>query len=410
MTMSTPDPTHAMPEARPPAAPGTAPDGTAAGGLDDHLTSREAAAQSKAAVLREALPWITEFRGQTVVIKYGGNAMVREDLKRSFAADVALMHVVGLRPVIVHGGGPQISALAERLGVPSTFVDGLRVTDDAMMDVVRMALLGTVNPELVGLVSSAGAPAVGVAGTDAGLLTVETAISPSGASLGRVGDVVAVDTTILDDLLDDGFLPVVATAGRDVDGVDHNVNADLAAGAIAGALGAAKLIYLTDVAGLYLAFGDADAGIEPDRGSLIGQVSPERLREMLVSGDLHSGMLPKVRSVLDALDAGVPQAHLLDGRVRHAALIELFTDEGIGTMVTRSPAGRGGLTFASDHDPEHPSPRDATRAAAGVEHDGEAIPSHRKRPERDDDPGVSTAGGSTTPHPTTPPLAGGTPP
>ncbi|HKJ54418.1 MAG TPA: acetylglutamate kinase [Nitriliruptoraceae bacterium] len=343
------------------------------------MTSREAAAQTKAAVLREALPWITQFHGSTVVLKYGGNAMLDEDLKRSFAADVALMHFVGLRPVIVHGGGPQISALAERLDVESTFVDGLRVTDDAMMDVVRMALLGEVNPELVGMVESAGAPAVGVAGTDAGLLTVVPATSPSGASLGRVGEIVSVDTTILTDLLDAGFLPIVATAGRDDRGVDHNVNADIAAGAIAGALGAAKLIYLTNVPGLYLNFGDAARGIEPDHGSLIGQVTPDRLREMLESGDLHTGMLPKVRSVLTALEAGVPQAHLLDGRVRHAALIELFTDEGIGTMVTRGASSDDGLTFASDHDPEHIAPRDATRAAAGVATPPSGIPSHRKQ-------------------------------
>jgi len=345
---------------------------------DDHLTPREAAAQSKAAVLREALPWITEFHGATIVIKYGGNAMVDPDLKRSFAADIALMHVVGLRPVIVHGGGPQISDMAERLGVESRFVDGLRVTDDAMMDVVRMVLLGQVNPELVGLVQAAGAAAVGVAGTDAGLLTVRPATAPNGESLGRVGEIVSVDTTILTDLLDDGFLPVVATAGRDAAGRDFNVNGDVAAGAIAGALGAAKLIYLTNVPGLYLDFGDADAGRAPDRGSLIGQVSPDRLRAMLDSGDLHTGMLPKIRSVLAALDAGVPQAHLLDGRVRHASLIELFTDEGIGTMVTRDPTGPGGLTFAADHDPEHPQPRDDTRAAAGVAAAAD-IPTHRKR-------------------------------
>jgi acetylglutamate kinase len=345
---------------------------------DAPLTPREAAAQTKAAVLREALPWITRFHGSTVVIKYGGNAMVDDDLKRSFAADVALMHFVGLRPVIVHGGGPQISTLAQRLGVQSRFVDGLRVTDDAMMEVVRMALLGTVNPELVGLVEGAGAPAVGVAGTDANLITVEPATAPSGESLGRVGDIVAVDTTILEDLLDDGFLPVVATAGRDVHGVDHNVNADLAAGAIAGALGAAKLMYLTDVPGLYLNFGNADRGIAPDHGSLIGQVTPARLRAMLEGGDLHTGMLPKIRSVLDALDAGVPQAHLLDGRVRHAALIELFTDEGIGTMVTTTPVTADGLTFAADHDPDHQAPLEETRRAANVSTPTAAIPTHRK--------------------------------
>lgn len=346
---------------------------------ESSLTQREVAAQSKASVLREALPWITRFHGSTVVIKYGGNAMIDEDLKRSFAADVALMHFVGLRPVIVHGGGPQISGLAEQLGIASEFVDGLRVTDDAMMNVVRMALLGQVNPELVGHVQAAGAPAVGVAGTDANLLTVQPATSPSGVALGRVGEIVDVDTTILEEMLDDGFLPVVATTGRDRHGRDHNVNADLAAGAIAGALGAAKLMYLTNVPGLYLNFGDAAAGIAPDHGSLIGQVTPARLRSMLDKGDLHTGMLPKVRSVLAALDDGVPQAHLLDGRVKHAVLIELFTDEGIGTMVTMQPPSPDGLTFAADHDPEHLAPLEETRRAAGLSSQRPVVPSHRKR-------------------------------
>lgn len=298
---------------------------------------RTEAAQSKAAVLREALPWITRFHGRTVVVKYGGNAMVDGQLKKSFAADVALLHFVGLRPVVVHGGGPQISALADRLGVESEFIGGLRVTDDAMMDVVRMALLGDVNPELVGLVQEAGAPAVGVAGTDANLLTVRPAVGPEGEDLGRVGEVVEVDTTVIDKLLDDGLLPIVATIGRDATGQDRNVNGDLAAGAIAAALGASKLVYLTDVPGLYLDFGD--------EGSLISEVSTERLRKMLDSGELHTGMLPKVRSIIDAIDAGVPQAHILDGRVLHAILIEIFTDEGVGTMITADAGGDDGMTF-----------------------------------------------------------------
>ncbi len=306
---------------------------------------RSAAAQGKAAVLREALPWITRFHGRTVVVKYGGNAMVDEELKRSFAADIALLHFVGLRPVVVHGGGPQITDLAGRLGVESTFVGGLRVTDDDMMDVVRMALLGDVNPELVGLVQEAGAPAIGVAGTDANLLTVVPAVGPDGEDLGRVGEVVDVDTTVIDKLLDDGLLPIVATIGRDADGHDRNVNGDLAAGAIAGALGASKLVYLTDVPGLYLDFGD--------EGSLISEVSAERLERMLNSGTLHTGMLPKVRSIIRAIDAGVPQAHILDGRVLHAILIEIFTDEGVGTMITRNAGGTSGVTFEDgDRDAE----------------------------------------------------------
>ena len=304
---------------------------------------RSSAAQEKAAVLREALPWITRFHGQTVVVKYGGNAMVDEELKRSFAADIALLHFVGLRPVIVHGGGPQISKLAGDLGVPSEFIGGLRVTDEAMMDVVRMSLLGQVNPELVGLVQAAGAPAVGVAGTDAGLLRCRPAVGPNGEDLGYVGEVETVDTTLVDDLLDDGLLPVVATVGRDADGHDRNVNSDLAAGAIAAALGASKLVYLTDVPGLYLDLGDA--------GSLISEISTERLSQMLAEDALHEGMRPKIRSIVDAMNAGVPQAHILDGRVLHAVLIEIFTDEGVGTMVTHVAGGDRGVLFETDRHP-----------------------------------------------------------
>ncbi len=307
----------------------------------DHVsTERVEAAQEKAAVLREALPWITRFHGQTVVIKYGGNAMVDEQLKRSFAADVALLHFVGLKPVIVHGGGPQISELAGSLGVASRFVGGLRVTDAAMMDVVRMALLGKVNPEVVSLVTDAGGPAVGVAGTDAGLLQVRPAVGPHGEDLGLVGDVERVDTRYLDELLADGFLPVIATVGRDADGVDRNVNADLAAGAIAAALHASKLVYLTDVPGLYLDFGD------PHKQALISEVGVDRLDEMLGAEELHEGMRPKVRSIVGAIRDGVPQAHILDGRVLHAVLIEIFTDEGVGTMVTPSVAARSGAAMA----------------------------------------------------------------
>jgi acetylglutamate kinase len=291
--------------------------------------ARASAAQEKASVLREALPWITRFHGATVVIKYGGNAMVDEELKRSFAADVALLHFVGLRPVIVHGGGPQIDEVSARLGLERRFVGGLRVTDDATMDVVRMVLLGQVNPELVGLVQGAGAPALGVAGTDADLLHVEPETGPDGEDLGRVGRIREVDPTVLQRILDDGFVPVVATVGRDDDGGDRNVNADVAAGAIAAALGAAKLLYLTDVPGLYRHFGD--------EGSLVSEIEADRLAALLTSDELHSGMRPKVASIVDALERGVPQAHILDGRVLHAILLEIFTDEGVGTMVTRRP-------------------------------------------------------------------------
>ncbi|HEY8339934.1 MAG TPA: acetylglutamate kinase, partial [Egibacteraceae bacterium] len=267
-------------------------------------------------------PWITRWRGRTVVVKYGGNAMGDDDVNRAFAADIALLASVGLRVVVVHGGGPQISELSTRLGLEPRFVDGRRVTDPATLDVVRMVLLGQVNPRLVGMVTAAGARAVGVAGTDGELLRARQ----SDPQLGLVGDVEAVDPTLLDSLLDDGVVPVVATVARGADGRDYNVNADTAAGAIAVALGADKLIYLTNVAGLYEDFGTAES-------TLLSVVGVERLRSMLAAGELNTGMVPKVASIVAALDGGVAQAHLLDGRVEHALLLEIFTDEGIGTMV-----------------------------------------------------------------------------
>lgn len=330
---------HAMSTARAvTSAQAAANAATRVSSADGVNVARIEVAQEKAAVLREALPWITQFHGRTVVVKYGGNAMVDDALKGSFAADIALLHFVGLRPVIVHGGGPQISALAEQLAVPSNFVGGLRVTDDAMMNVVRMALLGQVNPEVVGLVQDAGAPAVGVAGTDAGLIQVRPAVGPEGEDLGLVGEVETVNARYINELLDDGFVPVIATVGRDADGRERNVNADLAAGAIAAALEASKLVYLTDVPGLYLDFGDVE------KQALMSEVSVDRLERMLQDDELHAGMRPKIRSIVSAVRAGVPQAHILDGRVLHAVLIEIFTDEGVGTMITRSldpvvPAG-----------------------------------------------------------------------
>ena len=287
---------------------------------------RVAAAQGKAAVLREALPWMTRFHGQTVVIKYGGHAMVDPELQRSFAADVALLRFVGLRPVVVHGGGPQISRLAEERGVPSRFVGGLRVTDDAMIEVVHDALAGSVNPEVVALVEAAGAPATGVIGSDGPVLTCVQARGPAGEDLGRVGEVSTVDAGAIRAVLDAGRVPVIATLGRDADGREHNVNADTAAGAIAAALGASKLVVLTDVPGVFERFGTPDQ-------RLLSELTRERLGEVVAAGELADGMLPKIAGVLAALDGGVPRAHILDGRVQHVVLIEIFTDEGIGTMV-----------------------------------------------------------------------------
>jgi acetylglutamate kinase len=295
------------------------------------LTDRTRVAQDKARVLREALPWITRWSGRTVVVKFGGNVSgdaADEALTATFAADVALLRSVGLRVVVVHGGGPQISAMAERLGLEARFVEGRRVTDEAMLEVVRMVLLGQVNPALVRLITAAGAPAAGIAGTDGGLLEV---VAAAGGALGLVGDVVAVDASLLETLLDDGIVPVVATVGRSADGQDFNVNADAVAGAVAAALGADKLIYLTNVPGLYTDFGTDDA-------SLLSTVSPARLQAMADGGELSTGMVPKVRSLLEALAGGVRHAHLLDGRVEHALLLEIFTDEGIGTMVVPEEA------------------------------------------------------------------------
>jgi acetylglutamate kinase len=293
-------------------------------------TERAEVAQGKAAVLREALPWITRFHGQTVVIKYGGNAMIDVELQRSFAADVALLHFVGLRPVIVHGGGPQISDLAAARGVSSTFIGGLRVTDEAMMSVVHDALSGIVNPEVVALIDSAGAPAQGIIGSEGPVLTCETARGPRGEDIGLVGEVVAVDVAAIEAVLGAGRVPVIATLGRDAQGREHNVNADTAAGAVAAALGASKLVVLTDVPGLYRDYGDSD------RQQLISVLDVAELEEMLAADELHDGMRPKILAVLHALRGGTAQAHILDGRVQHAVLIEIFTDEGIGTMVGRT--------------------------------------------------------------------------
>jgi acetylglutamate kinase len=270
------------------------------------LTDRTRAAQTKARVLREALPWITRWTGRTLVVKYGGNAMAA-GADQAFAADIALLRAVGLRVVVVHGGGPQISALSERLGLQPRFVAGRRITDEATLEAVAMALLGDVSPRLVGLVEAAGAPAAGISGTDAQLVTVTPV-----PELGLVGDVADV--------------PIVASLGRGPDQGTYNVNADAVAAALASGLHADKLIYLTNVAGLYEQFGTDDS-------TLLSEVSLTRLRQLLDSGALHAGMVPKIAGVVAALDAGVGQAHLLDGRIEHALLLEIFTDEGIGTMV-----------------------------------------------------------------------------
>jgi acetylglutamate kinase len=278
-------------------------------------------AHAKAAVLAEALPYIREFSGKTVVIKYGGHAMEDAATADLFAQDVVLMRLVGMSPVIVHGGGPQISDLMRRLGKEPEFIDGLRVTDAETIDIVRMALVGKVNREVVASVNRHGSYAVGLSGEDAGLITVDQ----RDPKLGFVGDIRTIDPSILERMLREELIPVVATIGVDEHGQAYNVNADAVAGAIAVALRAEKLVYLTDVAGIYEDFGD--------EGSLVSKVDAAGLEQLLDTGKVGEGMIPKARSCIDALHGGVSRAHVLDGRIPHALLLEFFTREGIGTMV-----------------------------------------------------------------------------
>jgi acetylglutamate kinase len=282
------------------------------------------AAADRAATLVEALPYIRRFADQVVVVKYGGNALAGasdDDALALFAQDIVLMRQVGMRPVVVHGGGPQISDLMTRLGKQSEFRDGLRVTDGETVDIVRMVLIGQVNPQLVAAINVHGPLAVGVSGEDAGLIRAVA----RDADLGFVGDVQSINPTILNALLDDEFIPVVATIGTDGEGQAFNINADTVAGAIAEALGAEKLVYLTDIEGL--------RRVVDDPASLIRQTTPDELDALMADGTIGGGMIPKVESCVSAVRSGVRRAHILDGRIAHVLLLEIFTDEGIGTMV-----------------------------------------------------------------------------
>lgn len=282
------------------------------------------AASAKASVLVEALPYIRRFAGKTVVVKYGGNALAGtsdHDALALFAEDIVLMRLVGMRPIVVHGGGPQISELMARLGKATEFVDGLRVTDAETVEIARMVLTGQVNPQLVAAINVHGRFAVGISGVDAGLIRATT----RDPKLGFVGDVTEINPAVIEGLIDDEFIPVIATIGTDEHGQAYNINADTVAGAIAEAVGAEKLVYLTDIEGLRR---DVD-----DPASLIRQVTADDLDGLAAAGVIAGGMIPKVASCTHAVRHGVHRAHILDGRIAHVLLLEIFTDAGIGTMV-----------------------------------------------------------------------------
>jgi acetylglutamate kinase len=292
-----------------------------------NLSSAKLAAQ----IISSALPYIQSFAGKTLVIKYGGAAMVDTELKMSFARDVVLLQAVGIKPVIVHGGGPQIGELLNRLGIQSNFVDGMRVTDGKTMDVVEMVLGATVNKQIVNIISEAGGNAFGVTGKDGQLIrakkmmvTKKTAAMsvPEIVDIGHVGEVEAIDASVIKMLLDAGYIPVVAPIGTGKDGTSYNINADLVAGKIACVLQAEKLILMTNVPGLL-----------DENQKVLSGLSAERVDSLISEGVVHGGMLPKIRCALEAVKAGIPSAHIIDGRVDHALLLELFTDEGVGTLI-----------------------------------------------------------------------------
>ena len=295
------------------------------------MTLNATSAMNIAQVLTEALPYIQRFVGKTIVIKYGGNAMVDDDLKDSFARDIVLMKTVGINPVVVHGGGPQIGKLLERIGKESTFVQGMRVTDSETMDVVEMVLGGLVNKEIVNLINQRGGNAVGLTGKDGDMirahkLTFEKTAPEMNASeivdIGHVGEVTSIDPAVVNMLVSGDFIPVIAPIGVGADGQSYNINADLVAGKLAETLHAEKLILLTNTAGLL-----------DKEGVLLTGLGADRVSELITDGTIHGGMLPKIRCALEAVQAGVGTAHIIDGRVQHAVMLEIFTDEGVGTLI-----------------------------------------------------------------------------
>jgi acetylglutamate kinase len=316
------------------------------------MTPKNRPDPATAATLAEALPWLMAYHGRTIVVKYGGNAMTDDSLKRAFAEDIAFLRYAGFKPVVVHGGGPQISAMLDRLGIASEFRGGLRVTTPEAMDVVRMVLVGQVQRELVGLINQHGHIAVGLSGEDAGLFTAEpasTVVDGQEVDLGLVGEVARVRPEAVQDLIDAGRIPVISSVAPDVDGQVHNVNADTAAAALAVALGAAKLLVLTDVEGLFRDW--------PDSDDVIQEISPESLAELMPS--LASGMVPKMGACLKAVSEGVPRATVVDGREPHAVLLEIFTDQGVGTQVLPGVGTKLRKSYASVDD-------EAARADGGT--------------------------------------------
>jgi acetylglutamate kinase len=295
----------------------------------DKDAARRSAATVKAGTLIEALPWLDRFHGETVVIKYGGHAMTAEELRAGFAQDLVFLKHAGLRPVVVHGGGPQVTGHLDRLGIESEFTAGLRVTTEETIDVVRMVLNGKVNKDIVGLVNRYGPFAVGLSGEDANLFTAErkyAMVNGEYVDIGLVGEINSVDVSMINALLDDGRIPVISSVARGNEGAVYNVNADTAAAALAVAIGAAKLVVLTDVEGLYRDW--------PSSDEVISQLDADDLEKLLPT--LSAGMIPKMEACLTAVRGGVSRAHVLDGRLRHAILLEIFTDSGIGTMVLPS--------------------------------------------------------------------------
>jgi acetylglutamate kinase len=291
----------------------------------DHGKPRIASTMGKARIFSEAMPFIKAHRGKTVVIKYGGSAMVDEGLRSTFADDVAMLHYVGINVVIVHGGGPRISEAMHQRGVEPQWFDGLRVTDAETMRVVQATLAGEINPDIVRLINAHGALAAGINGLDGNLFVA----CPRDERLGFVGDITAVNPGLVSSLQHQGYVPIISPIARGEDGEVYNVNADSAAGALASALGAKKLVYLTDVEGLYWVLGQED--------SLIQRITEDGIRQILDGGTVTAGMLPKLESCVAAIESGVERVHILDGRIQHSVLLEVFTPEGIGTMITKEP-------------------------------------------------------------------------